>query len=116
MSLALFLSYGFVAIFLTVVMVLCCVGCRCHLPLRRLCVWSTRCCKCPQRTEAEEKRVTDTESSTEYTNCFSWVPFVLTCGYCCGTLNEPANVPMDAKPNVDAKPKVDLPLLAFENL
>lgn len=111
MSLALFVSYAFVAIFITVIMVLFCISCQCSIPLRKIWVWlfSMRCCQCPRRTETEEKRVKKSHDKqtrsmeSDYAKCFSWVPFALTCGYCFGACTEqmdPAAAP--ARPVVPA--------------
>ena len=58
MSLALFVSYAFVAIFIAIIGVLFCLGCQCSIPLRKIMLWifSARCCQCPHRTEREEER------------------------------------------------------------
>ena len=116
MSLALFVSYAFVAIFVTVIFVLFCLSCQCSVPLRKIWLWlfNMRCCKCPQRTEVEEKRVAKSENkqarSTEsdYERCFAWVPFVLTCGYCWGALREEesrlSTAPTRLTPSVVAQP------------
>ena len=92
MSLALFVSYAFVAIFIAIIGVLFCLGCQCSIPLRKIMLWifSARCCSCPHRTEREEERHQQAETkqarSTEsdYARCVRWVPFALTCGYCFG--------------------------------
>ena len=96
MSLALFISYAFVAIFIAIIGVLFCLGCQCSIPLRKIMLWifSARCCDCPRRTEREEeaynqaqtKQARSTES--DYARCVRWVPFVLTCGYCFGQCEE----------------------------
>ena len=96
MSLALFVSYAFIALFIVIILVLFCLGCHCSIPLRKIMLWcfSMRCCSCPQRTEKQERRekradeaqVRSTES--DYKQCFSWVPWALTCGYCCGQCTE----------------------------
>ena len=96
MSLALFVSYAFIAIFITVIMVLFCISCQCSVPLRKIWLWlfSMRCCQCPRRTEAEEKRVKKAQAKqtrsmeSDYQRCISWIPFVLTCGYCFGACKE----------------------------
>ena len=96
MSLALFVSYAFVAIFIAIIGVLFCLGCQCSIPLRKIMLWifSARCCQCPHRTEREEERHNQAETkqarSTEsdYARCVGWVPFVLTCGYCFGQCSE----------------------------
>lgn len=97
MSIALFFSYGFVAVFVTLIMVLFCLGCHCSVPLRKIWIWlfSMPCCRrCVAQTEAKEKRQAQAEQqqarSTEadYQKCFTWVPFLLTCGYCFGQCTE----------------------------
>ena len=115
MSLALFVSYAFVAIFVTVIFVLFCLSCQCSVPLRKIWLWifSMRCCKCPQRTETEEKRVAKSKNKqtrsmeSDYQRCFTWIPFVLTCGYCFGALSEeeePRTAPTRSLPSVVAQP------------
>ena len=108
MSLALFFSYGFVAVFITLIMVLFCLGCHCSVPLRKIWIWifSMRCCRCAQRTDAQEKRQVQAQkrqarsSEDDYEKCFTWVPFLLTCGYCFGQCTEEmgGGAPADATP------------------
>lgn len=115
MSLALFVSYAFVALFIVVIGVLFCLGCHCSIPLRKIMTWcfSMRCCSCPQRTEKQEKRekkrneeqVRSTES--DYKQCLNWVPWALTCGYCCGQCTEEQETELDEReplPMVIAQP------------
>ena len=116
MSLALFVSYAFVAIFVTVIFVLFCLSCQCSVPLRKIWLWifNMRCCKCPQRTEVEEKRVAKSQNKqtrsmeSDYQQCFTWIPFVLTCGYCFGALREEetqlSTAPARSLPSVVAQP------------
>jgi|SaaInlV_125m_DNA_1040241.scaffolds.fasta_scaffold00328_19 hypothetical protein len=113
MSLALFVSYAFVAIFIAIIGVLFCLGCQCSIPLRKIVRWifSARCCQCPHRTEREEEEYNQVQTkqarSTEsdYAQCVNWVPFVLTCGYCFGQCSET----MDTRARPRARPRAPLP-------
>ena len=118
MSLSLFVSYAFVAIFIVVIMVLFCISCQCSVPLRKIWIWffSMRCCQCcPHRTEEEEKRVKRSQDKqarsmeSDYAKCFGWVPFVLTCGYCFGACKDEFNptAPIRRMPTTVAQPVSD---------
>ena len=116
MSLALTISYLFMVLVVVIVVVLLCLGCGCHVPLgkcvRCFCDNTTQCCRdCsnsrkkkegedkfksvldePKRgADAKRKRAAQkkkAEDATSIAGCCSWIPYVLTCGMCCGALSD----------------------------
>lgn len=123
MSFALFVSYAFIAVFIVIILVLFCLGCHCSIPLRKIMLWcfSMRCCSCPQRTERQERRekradeaqVRSTES--DYKRCLNWVPWVLTCGYCCGQCTEEEEVEVEASERAPLPMVIAQPVYFSEN-
>ena len=110
---ALVVAYLFLVLVVVVVVVLLCLGCGCHVPLGKLvrccCLNTTVCCnRCCRRkkkdegykniiddvneenAEAQEKARARKEANddTAIAGCCSWVPYVLTCGMCCGALKD----------------------------
>ena len=113
---ALVISYLFLVLVVVIVVVLFCLGCGCHVPLgkcvRCFCNNTTQCCRdCSnsrkkKRGEDEFKSVLDEpkrgeeakrraaarkkkkEDATSIAGCCSWIPWVLTCGMCCGAFEE----------------------------
>ena len=107
---ALMFSYLFLVLIVVVIIVLLCLGCSCHIPLgkcvRCFCENTTECCArcCPRRKKKDDKfksvldeprRGPDAPKSARAANdetsqagCLHWVPFVLTCGYCCGAFKD----------------------------
>ena len=115
---ALVISYLFLVLVVVVVLVICCLGCGCHVPLgkcvRCFCSNTTRCCTklCPRKkgedkhksaldheeggTEAKAKEAHAKETAADgacAAGCLHWVPFVLSCGYCCGAYKEGESKP-----------------------
>ena len=116
MSLALTISYLFLVLVVVTVVVLFCLGCGCHVPLgkcvRCFCNNTTQCCRdCsnsrkkkkgedkfksvldePKRGEDAKRRAAaekkKKEDATSIAGCCSWIPWVLTCGMCCGAFDE----------------------------
>jgi len=111
---ALVISYLFLVLVVVVIIVLFCLGCGCHVPLgkcvRCFCSNTTFCCnRCCKRkrkdddgyknimddvndenaakdeARARKKRVND---DTAIAGCCAWVPWVLTCGMCCGAFKD----------------------------
>ena len=106
---ALMFSYLFLVLIVVVVIVLLCLGCSCHIPLgkcvRCFCENTTDCCArcCPRKKKDEKfksvldepKRGPDAKKSMKHVNdetsqagCMHWVPYVLTCGFCCGAFKD----------------------------
>lgn len=116
---ALVISYLFLVLVVVVIVVLCCLSCGCHVPLgkcvRCFCSNTTRCCNklCPRKKgEDEYKSVLDQEEGSTKAKkakeadakgnaadgacaagCLHWMPFVLSCGYCCGAYKEGESKP-----------------------
>ena len=108
MSVALIISYLTIVLVLVTVIVLCCLGCKCHIPIgkcvRCLINNTTRCCKKKSKkldetkggaTKTEPKapvlagrRQSAKSDDMSCAGCFRGIPWLLTCGYCCGTLND----------------------------
>ena len=114
MSPALVITYLFLVLCVVVVVVLFCLGCGCHIPLgkcvRCFCTNTTwacnRCCKRKKKTDDRYKNIMDdvseenaakdeaqarkkrVEDDTAIAGCCSWVPWVLTCGMCCGAFKD----------------------------
>ena len=116
MSVALTISYLFLVLVVVVIVVLFCLGCGCHVPLgkcvRCFCNNTTQCCRdCsnsrkkrkgedkfksvldePKRGEDAKRRAAaeskKAEDATSVAGCCSWIPWVLTCGMCCGAFKE----------------------------
>lgn len=116
MSVALVISYLFLVLVVVIVVVLFCLGCGCHVPLgkcvRCFCDNTTRCCRdCsnsrkkkkgedkfksvldePKRGEDAKRRKAaqkkKEEDATSIAGCCSWIPWILTCGMCCGAFEE----------------------------
>lgn len=106
---ALMFSYLFLVLIVVVIIVLLCLGCSCHVPLgkcvRCFCENTTDCCTrcCPRKKKDEKfksvldeprrgpdakKSVKAANDETSQAGCLHWVPFVLTCGYCCGAFKD----------------------------
>ncbi len=113
---ALVISYLFLVLVVVIVVVLFCLGCGCHVPLgkcvRCFCDNTTQCCRdCsnsrkkkkgedefksvldePKRGEEAKRRAAAAkkkkEDATSIAGCCSWIPWVLTCGMCCGAFEE----------------------------
>jgi len=107
---ALVVTYLFLVLVVLTIIVLCCLGCGCHVPLgkcvRCFCANTTRCSSklCPRKKgEDEYKSVLDQEEGVKpkekaakkaddetacAAGCAKWVPMILTCGYCCGACKE----------------------------
>ena len=111
MSLALTISYLTLVLVLVTVIVLCCLGCGCHIPLgkcvRCFCDESRRCCRKQTKklTEPEtaadrrkrekeapvlagRRRDPNAKDEPPCAGCLRGIPWVLTCGYCCGTFGD----------------------------
>ena len=116
MSLALTISYLTLVLVLVTVIVLCCLGCGCHIPLgkcvRCFCDESKRCCwkQTKKLTEPESaadrrkrekeapvfagrRRSPDAKDEPPCAGCLRGIPWVLTCGYCCGAFKEGSSRP-----------------------
>ena len=110
---ALVVTYLFLVLVVITIIVLCCLGCGCHVPLGKcvkcFCENTTVCCnRCCRRkkkkhgnilddvseenAEADEKRVRrkQNDEDTAIAGCCSWIPYVLTCGMCCGAFTDEA--------------------------
>jgi len=108
---ALVVTYLFLVLVVITIIVLCCLGCGCHVPLGKcvkcFCENTTVCCnRCCRRkkkkhgnilddvseenAKADEKRARkkSIDDDTNVAGCCSWIPYVLTCGMCCGMLSE----------------------------
>ena len=111
---ALVITYLFLVLCVVVVVVLFCLGCGCHVPLgkcvRCFCTNTTwacnRCCKRKKKTDDGYKNIMDdvneenatkdeararkkrVDDDTAIAGCCSWVPWVLTCGMCCGAFKD----------------------------
>ena len=111
---ALVVTYLFLVLVVVIVIVLFCLGCGCHVPLgkcvRCFCSNTTiccnRCCKRKKKTDDGYKNIMDdvneenatrdeararkkrVEDETAIAGCCAWVPWVLTCGMCCGAFSE----------------------------
>ncbi len=110
---ALVVTYLFLVLVVITIIVLCCLGFGCHVPLgkcvRCFCSNTTRCCNkfCPRKKEefksvldqeeegaAPKKKVTKANEDTACgAGCAKWVPMILTCGYCCGACKEGSTTP-----------------------
>ena len=116
MSVALTISYLFIVLVIVLIVVLFCLGCGCHVPLgkcvRCFCNNTTQCCRdCsnsrkkkkgedefksvldePKRGEDAKRRAAAAkkkeEDATSIAGCCSWIPWILTCGMCCGAFKE----------------------------
>ena len=119
---ALMFSYLFLVLIVVVIIVLLCLGCSCHIPLgkcvRCFCENTTECCArcCPRRKKKEKfKSVLDeprrgpdapksaraANDETSQAGCLHWVPFVLTCGYCCGAFKDEEEEEVDGDEESD---------------
>jgi hypothetical protein len=113
---ALVISYLFLVLVVVIVVVLFCLGCGCHVPLgkcvRCFCDNTTQCCRdCsnsrkkkkgedkfksvldePKRGEDAKRRAAarkkEKEDATSIAGCCSWIPWIVTCGMCCGAFEE----------------------------
>mgnify|MGYP001207179588 CR=1 FL=1 len=113
---ALVISYLFLVLVVVVIVVLCCLSCGCHVPMgkcvRCFCSNTTRCCNklCPRKKgEDKYKSALDQEEGGTKAKaadakenaangacaagCLHWMPFVLSCGYCCGAYKEGESKP-----------------------
>ena len=104
-------TYLFLVLVVITIIVLCCLGCGCHVPLGKcvkcFCENTTVCCnRCCRRkkkkhgnilddvneekAEADERRVRKKQhdEDTAIAGCCSWIPYVLTCGMCCGAFTD----------------------------
>ena len=108
MSVALAISYLTIVLVLVTVIVLCCLGCKCHIPLGkcvRCFIDSTkRCCNKKVKKLNETKsgakkaepkapvlagrRRSANDDDPPCTGCLRGIPWLLTCGYCFGTMND----------------------------
>lgn len=108
MSVALIIAYLTIVLVIVTVIVLCCLGCKCHIPIgkcvRCLIENTTRCCKKKSKTldktkgvakSAEPKapilagrRPSAKSDDVSCAGCFRGIPWLFTCGYCCGALND----------------------------
>lgn len=117
-SAALVISYLFLVLAAVLILVLLCLGCGCHVPLgkcvRCFCDNTTRCCGnlCPGKKRGEApKSVVDAEAGAKpkaattpgatgeggcaecSAGCLKWVPWALSCGFCCGAFKEGSSKP-----------------------
>lgn len=112
MSVELVVAYLTLVLIVVTVLVLCCLSCSCHVPLgkcvRCFCDETRRCCR------KQTKALTETETPAQRrkreketpviagrrrdpnidpdeppcAGCLRGIPWVLTCGYCCGTFGD----------------------------
>ena len=91
-SVQLVLGYLALALVIATVVVLFCLRCSCHVALGKCARWSCDGCRGTQSTEREQgapvlagrRRAPDACAAT----CLRAVPWLLTCGYCCGTFGD----------------------------
>ena len=109
-SVELVVAYLTIVLVFVTLFVLCCLGCSCHVPLgkcvRCFCDETKRCCR------KQSKKLVETETAAErrkrereapvlagrrravnddeppFVGCIRAIPWVLTCGYCCGTFGD----------------------------
>jgi hypothetical protein len=111
-SVELVVGYLTLVLIVVTVLVLCCLSCSCHIPLgkcvRCFCDETRRCCR------KQTKKLTETETAAQRTKrekeapvlagrrratnadpneppcagCLRGIPWVLTCGYCCGAFGD----------------------------
>ena len=110
-SVELMVGYLTLAMIAVTVVVLCCLVCSCHVPLRKcarcLCDETRRCCpKQPEKLAASEtaaqrvkrekgapalagrRRAPGADDAPPCAGCLRGIPWVLTCGYCCGAFRD----------------------------
>ena len=114
-SIGVVVAYLFLVFVIVTIVVLFCLGCGCHTPLGKmvkcLCENTTFCCaRCfrrkgaerrktfgniiddvsEERADADERRARREriQDDISVAGCCSWIPWILTCGMCCGTLSE----------------------------
>lgn len=114
-SIGVAVSYLFLVFVVVTIIVLCCLGCGCHMPLGKMvgcfCENTTVCCtRCFRRkgngrrttfgniiddvneegAEADERRARRkrVQDDTSVAGCCAWIPWILTCGMCCGAFSE----------------------------
>ena len=114
-SLGVVVAYLFLVFVVVTIVVLFCLGCGCHAPLgkmvRCLCENTTFCCaRCfrrkgaerrktfgniindvsEERAKADERRAQKEriQDDASVAGCCAWIPWILTCGMCCGALSE----------------------------
>jgi len=111
MSLALVIAYLTLVLVVVTVIVLCCLGCGCHIPMgkcvRCFCDETKRCCRKqtnkltePETAADRRKREKDApvlagrrrdpnlDDEPPCAGCLRGIPWVLTCGYCCGAFGD----------------------------
>lgn len=105
MSLALVIAYLALVLVLVTVMVIFCLGCGCHIHfgrfMRCFCDETRRCCrkKTENRTQPESvadegpviagrRRASDARNDPPCDGCLRAIPWILTCGYCCGEFKD----------------------------
>lgn len=90
-SVQLVLGYLALALVIATVVVLFCLCCSCHVALGKCARWScdaTKRCRGTQSTEREQGRRRAPDACAA--SCLRAVPWLLTCGYCCGTFGDVA--------------------------
>ena len=141
-------SYLFMVFVVVTIVVLCCLGCGCHMPLgkmvRCLCESTTACCaRCCRRdgkarhktfgniiddvneesAEAGERRARRKRAKDDASvaGCCAWIPWILTCGMCCGMLSEEGEATPGqggagpANPNINPNVVVAQPVMVQPN-
>ena len=110
-SVELVVGYLTLVLIVVTIFVLCCLSCSCHVPLgkciRCFCDETKRCCRkqskklvepetAAQRMKREKeapvlagrRRSRDDDDEVPCAACLRAIPWLLTCGYCCGTFGD----------------------------
>lgn len=101
-SVELVFAYLAIVLVFVTIFVLCCLWCSCHVPLSQcigcFCSEARRCC--PKGTKTRTKPGTaasvlpgrqgaaDAKDEPPCAGCLRGIPWVLTCGYCCGNFGD----------------------------
>ena len=101
-------TYLFLVLVIVVAIVLLCLGCGCHIHLgkgvrcllRNTARCRTRCCsnkgggkKRKSVSNDEEEAQPPERGAASTAGCCAWVPWVLSCGMCCGAFSNTAKRP-----------------------
>ena len=91
-SVELVFAYLAIVLVFVTIFVLCCLVCSCHVPLGKCVRWvcdeTRRCCREQTKPRTEPETAALAKDEPPCAGCLRGVPWVLTCGYCCGTFGD----------------------------
>lgn len=91
-SVELVFAYLAIVLVFVTVFVLCCLVCSCHVPLGKCVRWvcdeTRRCCREHAKPRSQPETAALAKDEPPCAGCLRGVPWVLTCGYCCGTFGD----------------------------